>query len=756
MSQGHTMIEQKAEQSMIFLNGEEAAQPTGADIFTSEGGRYWRKIYDSMPCGVVVWDAGRHIIEVNATAQQILGLDVQSLQAYVELRVPDMMMHLDGTPMSAEEWPSSIIFRTGQPLHNYIAGYNNPDGSYRWIQFDGVPICGVDGTITHVVVSFIDVTERVQAERRARESEARLQAILTNLPVILFVMDRTGIITFLEGNGIGVASSAGHLQEDGPALPDGSSGSTMRADRAGLSPCGWPDETPDTMTAEMMVASMFDLSFNTAQTLDYVQRVLAGETLTIQTESKDRVFETRLVPLRDEQGEVSGVLGVAVDTTERKRAEEQLLYQSRHDALTDLPNRILLMERLEEAIKVPRQAGQRVALLIIDLDHFKDINDTFGHQHGDLLLQQVAERLLHVAGPQATVARLGGDEFALLLPATDKARTQQMVESLFTALDAAFTLRGYSLHVEASVGIALYPEHGLDALTLLRRADMALYMAKRAHESYAFYDATYDQYSPRRLALTGALRNAIASNELLLYYQPEADALTGFVQGVEALLRWQHPIYGFLSPDQFIPLAEQTGLITPLSAWVLETALRQCREWLRSGLELRVSVNLSMWNLRDECLPDTIAALLQTYCIPPRLLCLELTESAVMVDTERTLAVLSRITALGVRISVDDFGTGYSSLFYLKRLPVNELKIDRTFVQHMRDVEADAAIVRSTIELAHSLGLHVVAEGVEDIATWQQLRALGCDTIQGYYLSRPLPPHDFERWLRETKLEVAI
>jgi diguanylate cyclase (GGDEF)-like protein/PAS domain S-box-containing protein len=699
---------------MIFLNGEGAAQPAGADIFTFERGRYWRKICEAMACGVVIWDAGRHIIEANEAAQQILGLDFESLQAYVESGVPDIMMHLDGTPILAEEWPSSVVFRTGQPLRNYIAGYNNPDGSYRWIQCDGVPIHGEDGTITHVVVSFIDVTERVLAERRARESEARLQAILTNLPVILFVMDRTGIITFLEGNG------AGKL----------------------------PDKT--------MATSVFDLYSRTDEALEYMRRVLEGETLTAQTEIKGRVFEVRLVPLHNEQGEVSGILGVAIDTTERKRAEEQVLYQSQHDALTDLPNRILLMEHLEAAIKAPRQPGQSLALLVMDLDHFKDINDTFGHQHGDLLLQQVAERLLHIAGPQATVARLGGDEFALLLPATDKAGTQRTVESLFTALEAAFTLRGYPLRVEASMGIALYPEHGLDALTLLRRADMALYMAKRAHESYAFYDATYDQYSPRRLALTGALRNAIASNELLLYYQPEADALTGAVQGVEALLRWQHPIYGFLSPDQFIPLAEQTGLITPLSAWVLETALRQCREWLRSGLELSVSVNLSMWNLRDECLPDTIATLLQTCCIPPRLLCLELTESAVMVDTERTLAVLSRIAALGVRISVDDFGTGYSSLFYLKRLPVNELKIDRTFVQHMRDVEADAAIVRSTIELAHSLGLHVVAEGVEDRATWQQLRSLGCDTIQGYYLSRPLPPHDFERWLRETKLEVAI
>ncbi len=706
------MIEQRTEQHLASLNGKEMAQvPAHAsvpDIFTLESGRYWQKIYDTMACGILIWDAEGHIIELNAAAQQILGLDIQRLQSYVGQRAPGVSVRLDGTPLPADEWPSSIIFRTGQPVRNHVIGYNNPDGSRRWIQSDGMPVYGEDGTITHVVVSFIDVTEQVQAERRARESEARLQAILANLPITLFVVDRAGIITLLDGKG--------------------------------------HDES-----AESMITSVFDLYSNTDEALEYMRRALSGETLTVQTEIKEQVFEVRLVPLRDEQDEVTGILGVAIDITGRKQAEEQLLYQSQHDALTDLPNRILLMERLEQAITTSRQEEKYVALVMMDLDHFKEINDTFGHAHGDLLLQQVAERLRQSAGETATVARLGGDEFALLLAVTGKAETLQIVEKVRVSLDAEFTIRGYPLRVEASMGIALYPEHGQDALTLLRRSDMALYSAKRAHENYAFYDAANDQYSPRRLALIGALRKAITSNELILYYQPKADTRTGFVQGVEALLRWQHPIYGFLSPDLFIPLAEQTGLITPLSAWVLETALKQCREWLRSGLELSISVNLSMWNLRDVALPDTIATLLQTYCIPAPLLCIELTESAVMADTERTLDVLSRLSALGVQISIDDFGTGYSSLFYLKRLPVNELKIDRSFVQHMSDVEADAAIVRSTVELAHSLGLHVVAEGVEDQTTWQLLRTLGCDTVQGYYMSRPLPSHDFERWLHETK-----
>src|SRR5579875_51778 len=710
------MIEQRTEQYMASQNEEEAAQAVGPDIFSLESSRYWRKIYDTMACGMLIWDAERRIIEMNTAAQQILGVDAQSLQASMEQREAGMVVRLDGTPLPTDEWVSSIVFRTGQPVRNYIRGYQSPDGSCRWIQCDGMPVQGENGALTHVVITFIDVTERVQAERRARESEARLQAILNNLPVILFVVDRTGIITLREGKGIEAASDE------------------------------W---------AETMVTSVFDLYSNTDEALAYMRRALAGETLTVQTEIHGRVFEVRLVPLRNEQNEVTSILGVAIDITERKQAEAQLLYQSQYDALTDLPNRILLLERLEQAIIAPRQARQSVALLMMDLDHFKEINDTFGHIHGDILLQQVAERLRQSVGETATVARPGGDEFALLLPVTDKAEVVQTVEKVHAALDAEFTIRGYPLRVDASIGIALSPEHGQDTLTLLRRADMALYTAKRSHESYAFYDAANDQYSPRRLALIGALRKAITSNELILYYQPKADTHSGVVRGVEALLRWQHPIYGFLSPDLFIQLAEQTGLITPLSAWVLDTALKQCRAWLRSGLELSVAVNLSMWNLRDASLPDTIAALLQAYCIAPRLLCIELTESAVMADTERTLDVLSRLSTLGVRISVDDFGTGYSSLFYLKRLPVNELKIDKSFVQHMSEVEADAAIVRSTVELAHSLGLHVVAEGVEDHVTLQLLRDLGCDTVQGYYMSRPLPPHDFERWLRETKLEAA-
>jgi len=355
----------------------------------------------------------------------------------------------------------------------------------------------------------------------------------------------------------------------------------------------------------------------------------------------------------------------------------------------------------------------------------------------------------------ATVARLGGDEFAVFLPVADEAGARQVVSAVGRALEEPFLVEGYPLHVEASVGVALSPAHGSEPLTLFQHADVAMYTAKLGHERFALYDASRDQYSPRRLALLGDLREAIAEGQLRLYYQPKADLQTGLVKSVEALVRWQHPTLGFIQPDQFIPLAEQTGLIVPLTHWVVATAIEQCRHWLDGGLELRVAVNLSMRNLRDTNLPDTIESLLAQYRVPPHLLCCEITESAVMGDAEHTLQVLNRLFELGVRISIDDYGTGYASLSYLKRLPADELKIDRAFVQYVTTDRSDQAIVGSTVNMAHNLGMCVVAEGVEDQATWDLLETLQCDIAQGYYLSRPIPAQDLERWLDERE-EAAV
>ncbi len=436
-------------------------------------------------------------------------------------------------------------------------------------------------------------------------------------------------------------------------------------------------------------------------------------------------------------------------------ANRQLEVQATHDSLTGLPNRTLLQRRLEQATDLARQGDLSAALLILDLDRFKEVNDTIGHQRGDQLLQQVGERLRQAVSATATVARLGGDEFAVFLPGADEAGALQVVSALGRTLEETFLVEGYPLHVESSIGIALYPAHGSEPLTLFQHADVAMYTAKLGHEGFALYDASRDQYSPRRLALLGDLREAIAEGQLRLYYQPKADLQTGLVKSVEALVRWQHPTLGLIPPDQFIPLAEQTGLIEPLTHWVVETAIEQCRHWLDGGRELRVAVNLSMRNLRDTNLPDTIESLLAQYRVPPHLLCCEITESAVMGDAEHTIQVLNCLFALGVRIAIDDYGTGYASLSYLKRLLANELKIDRAFVQHVTTDQSDQAIVGSTVNMAHNLGMLVVAEGVEDQATWDLLETLGCDIAQGYYLSRPIPAQDLERWLDEREAAVV-
>ena len=397
-----------------------------------------------------------------------------------------------------------------------------------------------------------------------------------------------------------------------------------------------------------------------------------------------------------------------------------------------------------------------MGLLFLGLSRFEEVKDGFGHHFGDMLLQQIGVRLNQVVKSGEIVARPGEDEFALLLPTADQTYAQQVIEKVHAVLKEPISVGEYPLHTEVSIGAALYPEHGKDALTLLQHANVAMYTARQSHARAAFYEASHDQETLRRLTLMGALLPAIAHNELHLYYQPKVHVSTMRVYGAEALVRWISPLYGFIPPDQFIPIAEQTGLIQPLTQWVLETAVRQCRSWLDAGLELSIAVNISAWNLRETALPDTIAALLEQYDVPPHFLRVEVTESAVMTDLDKALDVLDRIATLGISLSVDDFGAGQSSLAYLKRFPIDELKIDLAFVRHMATSEVDATIVRSTILLAHSLDLKVVAEGVEDQAALDLLASYQCDNIQGYFLSRPIPVQDFETWVRYWQQTYSI
>jgi diguanylate cyclase (GGDEF)-like protein len=432
-------------------------------------------------------------------------------------------------------------------------------------------------------------------------------------------------------------------------------------------------------------------------------------------------------------------------TLESARLVQRLRHEAAHDTLTGLANWTWLRDRIDTGVA----SGRPVALLLMDLDRFKDVNDTLGHHNGDELLTVLARRLTKYCGASAHVGRLGGDEFAVVLSEGSEAEfAGRVARDLLNVVAEPVVLDGVRVEMAASIGIAVYPEHGTDAAALLQRADVAMYTAKATHTGVSLYRPSEDHVSARRLVLAGELRRALDDGNLLVAYQPKASLEHGHILGLEALLRWQHPDLGFVTPDEFIPLAERTGLIVPLTTYVLDRALRQCAQWLVDGLDVGVAVNISVRNLLDSDLPDEIGALLIRHGVEPRRLTLEITESSVMADPARAVDVLERLHRIGIRLSVDDFGTGYSSLTYLKRLPVDEVKIDKSFVITMATDAGDAAIVRSIIDLGGSLGLTVVAEGVEDTASWERLAELGCDVIQGYALCRPAAGGDITRWLR--------
>ena len=413
-----------------------------------------------------------------------------------------------------------------------------------------------------------------------------------------------------------------------------------------------------------------------------------------------------------------------------------------HDALTGLPNRALLADRIERAAKQIARRGGSAAVLLIDLDRFKEINDTLGHAYGDVLLVQVAQRLTETLRDADTAARLGGDEFCVLALDVDGLEgARELGARVIAALHEPFQADGVTLDVEASIGIALAPNHGGDADTLLRCADVAMYTAKQDKLGISCYDATADHNTPARLGLLGELRRALeAGDQLVLHYQPKVDITTGRLVGVEALVRWQHPERGLVPPGEFIPVAEGTGLIHALTDHVIDEALRQSRCWSDAGEDIQVAVNVSTRCLLDLTLPGRVTALLERHGVPARLLRIEITEDTLMADPARALVVLNELNEIGVRISVDDFGTGYSSMTYLKSLPVDELKVDRSFVLDMQREATTNILVRSVVDLGHNLGLSVVAEGVEEHATLSTLQQLGCDIAQGFYLARPMPP----------------
>ncbi len=427
---------------------------------------------------------------------------------------------------------------------------------------------------------------------------------------------------------------------------------------------------------------------------------------------------------------------------QRKRMEDRVNHMAYHDELTSLPNRVMLSQRLDQALSRHRRAGTQLAILFLDLDRFKVINDSLGHESGDVLLRQVADRLRTQSREGDTIARMGGDEFVVLIEnysnlSDISTRAQRLVEQL----SAPYALGNNDCHVTVSIGISVFPADGGDAQALLKAADVAMYRAKdTGRDSYQFYSAAMNVHTVERLELESDLRRALERNEFLLYYQPKVEIATGLITGVEALLRWNHPRRGLVPPMEFIPLAEETGLIVPIGEWVLATACARIKEWQEHGLsKLDVAVNLSARQFADPTLLSKLTGIIRRSGLDPSSLELEITESVVMLHGESAVALLKQLKSLGVRIAIDDFGTGYSSLAYLKRFPIDTIKVDRSFIRDIPADSGDMQITRAIIAMAHSLRLRVVAEGVETAGQVKFLRSQRCDTVQGYYFHHPLP-----------------
>ncbi len=444
------------------------------------------------------------------------------------------------------------------------------------------------------------------------------------------------------------------------------------------------------------------------------------------------------------------------DITKIKEQTEALEYMAMHDALTNLPNRALLRDRLQHAIYLGKREGKPLALLMMDLDRFKEINDTLGHHVGDIMLKQVGQRLRKSMRQSDTLARLGGDEFAAVLPVINKEQAEEVAHKLLRSLEKPFDINEHNLYVGVSIGMVYFPEHGEDASTLLQRADVAMYVAKNAQSGLSIYNAENDEHSLQNLVRINELRRVIEEDGLSIHYHPKICFESGKVSGVEALARWNHPEHGYIPPEEFVPMAERAGLIKQMTKWVIDRSIQQYVEWYREGIDqnINLSINLSVKNLLDSNFPEEVEGLIEKWNVDPNRIEFEITESAVMADPKRAMEVLKKLDALGIRLSIDDFGTGYSSLAYLKELPVDEIKIDKSFVMNMTTDKSDAMIVHSIIDLAHNLCLSVIAEGVNTEETWQMLKKLGCDGAQGHHLCLPLTGKELVDWISYSECKL--
>ena len=677
-----------------------------------------RTIIDSLPDYIYVKDtSGRFQLGNEAwlkargrTVEEVAGKTVFELfsgELAESMAAEDQAIVNSGTPLLDVEQRVVVRARDGTL------------GAERWSSKTKVPMRDVDGNISGIIGISRDITERKEAEASLRYSEERYRDVFEASPLPMWVWDDEKLV-FLAVNEAAI-SHYGYTRDE-----------FLRMNVRDI----W---APGEQTR--YEESLRDRSHTQTLLLQRKHRTKDGRVIDVEATARQFMQDGHPVWLT-----------LINDITERKLAEERLLHLAHYDVLTSLPNRVLFYDRLKQALAQAKRNQWIIGVMFIDVDRFKNVNDTLGHAVGDRLLQQVSERLIRSVRAGDTVGRLGGDEFAIVLSDLSSAQDANLIaQKIMVSFKEPLKLAGVELYVTASIGITLYPDDSTDQETLIKNADAAMYRAKDVgRNSYRFYTPEMNARALEHLSLENSLRGALERDEFVLYYQPKASVADGSIAGVEALLRWQHPDRGLVSPGEFMPVLEETGLIVPVGEWVLKAVCEQIRTWRRAGIApVPVAVNFSPRQFASRDLGDTIKRVLDEQQVDPRLIEVEITESSLMSNLEDTALILKYVGDLGVGLSIDDFGTGYSSLAYLKRFPFDVLKVDRSFVKDLTTDADDATITRALISMAHNLGLKVVAEGVE---TEDQLAFLvehGCDEIQGFYFSRPLIPEECGSWIKE-------
>ena len=638
-----------------------------------------------------------------------------TIESIVGKSVPDVI----GAEAYAVIQPYILRVMEGETV-SYERPLMLPDGSSRVIEVNLIPHIISDEKPQSAFVLITDITKFRRAEEAIRESEDRVRKFADATNEGIFFFD-SGIITDINEAGARLVRLPIEKIIGRPVLdfvaPD-SVETVANNIRAGF-------ERP--YEANMLRAD------GTFVTLEFVGKVIVRDGKTLR-------------------------MTVARDISERKQAEARIQFLAHHDILTHLPNRAMLLERLQIMLNVAKRQGTQVGVLFIDLDNFKTINDSLGHYAGDQLLKRLAQRLQACLRSVDLVGRLGGDEFLVIISGLE--RTEDVIpiaEKIAECISEPFALEGQTLGVSGSIGISMYPQDGESTDTLIRNADAAMYLAKeRGRSNFQFFMPSLTKSAANSLLIESGIRKAIKNVEFVLHYQPEVVSQTGVISAVEALIRWKHPDLGLLGPDKFISFAEHRGLIMPIGRWVINEAIRQCKEWLDAGLRIPIAINISAVQFKQKDLVELIAANLKSYDLPGELLELELTESLFLEDVTAMTKTLSRLKDLGVTLAVDDFGTGYSSLAYLKRYPIDKIKIDRSFISDIPHNADDVAITTAIINLADSLGLQVVAEGVETQVQADFLERHHCDYIQGYLVSYPLPPDEIFAWMKQRKFAIAV